>query len=442
METVSELLYTPKNERDFGTLACWAKNSIGKQTEPCLFQVVPAGKYHLPRLFAPACQHIIIESRHLHMSSYYTVVNRKTLEDSSWSPLLIAKSKFTLLSPTAKPAPLRNCTLRPFLQTYLLASGGNGTMPSAQPPPAGISPTAMASAALNNNYPNVNMGSYQQPSSNHAAGELVSSAARASSTRNEIRSNTNGNNNNNRSGGKGHSKNKGHLKGKNQRQELRSKRNVHVGPRGWNWEPEEDIKEEEEEDNERDLPTPTAEAAEVPQLSISRRHSSRGSSSVSRKSRQSRVINKTNLGGTLSNEEEEDATMVAVPSNEQDDNNNEAAAAADEDNIEERESEEAEDEDAGGLPSTTSNSYSNTGGWTSSSTKGGVEGGRKTLSTSKTPPAKNPITSTTTTTMTGSRRNRRKRRMNVNNGDISAGDGSSHEQEVDENEEQEGSRWR
>lgn len=44
METVSELLYAPKNERDFGTLACWAKNTIGKQTEPCLFQVVPAGE--------------------------------------------------------------------------------------------------------------------------------------------------------------------------------------------------------------------------------------------------------------------------------------------------------------------------------------------------------------------------------------------------------------
>lgn len=43
VETVSELVYTPKNERDFGTLACWAKNSIGKQAEPCLFQVVPAG---------------------------------------------------------------------------------------------------------------------------------------------------------------------------------------------------------------------------------------------------------------------------------------------------------------------------------------------------------------------------------------------------------------
>ncbi|CAD6994654.1 unnamed protein product, partial [Ceratitis capitata] len=44
VETVSELIYTPKGERDYGTLACWGQNSIGKQSEPCLFQVVPAAK--------------------------------------------------------------------------------------------------------------------------------------------------------------------------------------------------------------------------------------------------------------------------------------------------------------------------------------------------------------------------------------------------------------
>jgi len=46
VETVSELIYTPKGERDYGTLACWGRNAIGKQSEPCLFQVVPAGKQH------------------------------------------------------------------------------------------------------------------------------------------------------------------------------------------------------------------------------------------------------------------------------------------------------------------------------------------------------------------------------------------------------------
>lgn len=47
METVveNELIYTPKGERDYGSLACWATNSIGKQMEPCLFQIVPAGTF-------------------------------------------------------------------------------------------------------------------------------------------------------------------------------------------------------------------------------------------------------------------------------------------------------------------------------------------------------------------------------------------------------------
>ncbi|CAH1392855.1 unnamed protein product [Nezara viridula] len=42
--TISELIYTPKSERDYGTLTCSASNSIGRQAEPCLFQVVPATK--------------------------------------------------------------------------------------------------------------------------------------------------------------------------------------------------------------------------------------------------------------------------------------------------------------------------------------------------------------------------------------------------------------
>jgi len=48
VETVSELIYTPKGERDYGTLACYGRNAIGKQSEPCVFQVVPAGESHCP----------------------------------------------------------------------------------------------------------------------------------------------------------------------------------------------------------------------------------------------------------------------------------------------------------------------------------------------------------------------------------------------------------
>lgn len=43
-ETISELIYKIRSERDYGTLACWADNAIGRQMEPCIFQIVPAGK--------------------------------------------------------------------------------------------------------------------------------------------------------------------------------------------------------------------------------------------------------------------------------------------------------------------------------------------------------------------------------------------------------------
>jgi len=43
--TTSTLSYTIISERDYGTLQCWGSNDIGRQLEPCVFQVVPAGKH-------------------------------------------------------------------------------------------------------------------------------------------------------------------------------------------------------------------------------------------------------------------------------------------------------------------------------------------------------------------------------------------------------------
>lgn len=44
--STSEFRYTPTSERDYGTLTCWGKNTIGRQVEPCVYQLVPAGKLH------------------------------------------------------------------------------------------------------------------------------------------------------------------------------------------------------------------------------------------------------------------------------------------------------------------------------------------------------------------------------------------------------------
>lgn len=38
---VSVLEYTPTTDTDFGTLACWASNSVGRQRTPCVFNIVP-----------------------------------------------------------------------------------------------------------------------------------------------------------------------------------------------------------------------------------------------------------------------------------------------------------------------------------------------------------------------------------------------------------------
>ena len=34
----------PRTEMDYGSLMCWASNSIGRQEEPCVFHLIPAGK--------------------------------------------------------------------------------------------------------------------------------------------------------------------------------------------------------------------------------------------------------------------------------------------------------------------------------------------------------------------------------------------------------------
>ncbi|XP_065206012.1 MAM domain-containing glycosylphosphatidylinositol anchor protein 1-like isoform X2 [Planococcus citri] len=41
---ISIINYTPQTDMDYGTLACWAKNSVGHQKRPCIYQVVAAGR--------------------------------------------------------------------------------------------------------------------------------------------------------------------------------------------------------------------------------------------------------------------------------------------------------------------------------------------------------------------------------------------------------------
>ena len=42
--TRSKLTYTPRNNKDYGTLMCEAKNEVGKQKAPCIFHIILAGE--------------------------------------------------------------------------------------------------------------------------------------------------------------------------------------------------------------------------------------------------------------------------------------------------------------------------------------------------------------------------------------------------------------
>ena len=44
-DTHSRLRYIPEEETDFGLVYCWARNSMGIMRNPCVFQLIPAGKF-------------------------------------------------------------------------------------------------------------------------------------------------------------------------------------------------------------------------------------------------------------------------------------------------------------------------------------------------------------------------------------------------------------
>ena len=49
-----QLVYSLNTGRDYGTILCWAENSLGIQAEPCVFHLIPAGKCILLQQQHPA----------------------------------------------------------------------------------------------------------------------------------------------------------------------------------------------------------------------------------------------------------------------------------------------------------------------------------------------------------------------------------------------------
>lgn len=65
---VSVLEYTPSTETDYGTLACWASNSIGRQRTPCIFNIVPASRLSAINYITVSCAFINVRNERSYTS--------------------------------------------------------------------------------------------------------------------------------------------------------------------------------------------------------------------------------------------------------------------------------------------------------------------------------------------------------------------------------------
>jgi hypothetical protein len=59
----SRLNYTPTSDLDYGTISCWARNVIGSQKTPCVFQIVAAGEQHEKKISQICVQFNLISTR-------------------------------------------------------------------------------------------------------------------------------------------------------------------------------------------------------------------------------------------------------------------------------------------------------------------------------------------------------------------------------------------
>ncbi|XP_022238399.1 hemicentin-2-like [Limulus polyphemus] len=48
-QTSSVAVFSPKSEMEYGTLFCWAKNKVGEQKRPCMFNVIPGAPPEVPK---------------------------------------------------------------------------------------------------------------------------------------------------------------------------------------------------------------------------------------------------------------------------------------------------------------------------------------------------------------------------------------------------------
>lgn len=79
----SFLRYHLRSEEDFGTLLCWAHNSIGAAERPCVYQLVPAGLFFLLIYIFTLCTNIFYYMRLLNIASYTIFSSAKKASTAS-----------------------------------------------------------------------------------------------------------------------------------------------------------------------------------------------------------------------------------------------------------------------------------------------------------------------------------------------------------------------
>lgn len=52
---LSLLTFSPQSDLDYGILMCYASNVVGRQLEPCIFHIIPAGKRAVTRSLLAVC---------------------------------------------------------------------------------------------------------------------------------------------------------------------------------------------------------------------------------------------------------------------------------------------------------------------------------------------------------------------------------------------------
>lgn len=72
--TKSILSFSTASDHDYGSLSCWAKNEIGVQSTPCIFQLILAGEFLIPYFNASLWKTVFQKNLKCHLNFNRTTI--------------------------------------------------------------------------------------------------------------------------------------------------------------------------------------------------------------------------------------------------------------------------------------------------------------------------------------------------------------------------------